>query len=77
MSRFDRVSARSVAAYLKRRGIPPDQIRDAALGHLADLVAAGVVVDRDGVLVEMSTGNPLDPFAPLPRAPGTVGQSGF
>ena len=69
MSRFDRVSARSVASYLTRRCIPPDQIRDAALGYLADLVAAGVVVDCDGVLVETSTGKPLDPFAPLPALP--------
>ena len=32
----------------------------------ADLLAAGVLEDRDGIVIETSTGEPVDPFAVLP-----------
>lgn len=57
----------TVAAHLAARGVPADRIADEACGDIADLIAAGLVTEREGVLIEASTGEPLDPFAPLPN----------
>ena len=64
------VSPLTVAAHLAARGVPANQIAEQACGHIAELIAAGVVKEHGGVLVVVSTVEPLDPKEPLPDLEG-------